>query len=419
MSDSSSMVNQSKQDSTEPVTHTIQKNKYIKRNELLLSLSKIKPDEFINQECVKCVDFNEKENMYLFSYGSGTSDMEEEVKKCRGRVYDNSGKLIMNCFNYVDELSPSTFREKHPHFDISQYNCFMSREGTVIRVFCHNDKWFLSTHKRLDAYKSKWSSKQSFGELFEKNILTVYKDMNEFFSKLNKENTYAFLILSTPENRIVNTSSNGEVYHVYTLHGEKVVDDDVGIIKFEPLSDDLTIDDIYKIVSNVDPLESQGVIFFHKTKNYQIKMVNNDYTYLSSLRGNEPSIKFRYIQIRNETFIHDFINLYKEYNEWFVLYESIINETISDIFSAFITRYINRDYIMIPQKEYIVLQKCKKYVDSKPVNYKLTLEDVSNFFNELNCTQINKIIKDRYFSYTPQEYYKTPGRNFFFDLKNA
>lgn len=393
------------------------KNKYSLRNDILSSLTNIKPDE-INHDMIKCMDFNKDENMYLFSYGTGSKDLPEIVKNCRGRVYDKDGKLIMSCFNYVDELTPSEFKESYPDFDVSSYDCFLSREGTVIRLFYYNDKWHISTHKRLDAYKSKWSSKKSFGKLFEDDILNFYSSMDDFFSVLDKNSTYAFLILSTPENRIVSRQSIHGVYHVSTLKNGQFINCDIGIKKFDQLSSDMSLDDIFKMVEGTDPYEAQGVILFHKNLNYQVKIVNERYQYLSSLRGNEPSIKFRYIHVRMDPQMKtDFVELYKEHEQWFELYERIINETIHDIFNAYITRFVNNDYIMIPQKEFIVLNKCKIHIASQSENYKLTLDDVTRFFNELNYTFINKIIKDRYFSYTPKEYYKTPGRNFFFNAR--
>ncbi len=31
-------------------------------------------------------------------------------------------------------------------------------EGTLIRIFYFNDKWIITTHRKLDAFKSKWGS---------------------------------------------------------------------------------------------------------------------------------------------------------------------------------------------------------------------------------------------------------------------
>ena len=61
--------------------------------------------------------------------------------------------------------------------NIFEYTFSNSYEGAIIRVFYFKDKWFYSTHRKLDAFKSRWSSKETFGDTFLKSIMN-HPDVN-------------------------------------------------------------------------------------------------------------------------------------------------------------------------------------------------------------------------------------------------
>ncbi len=41
-------------------------------------------------------------------------------------------------------------------------------EGNIKQNFYFNDKWIITTHRKLDAFKSKWGSEKSFGDILKK-----------------------------------------------------------------------------------------------------------------------------------------------------------------------------------------------------------------------------------------------------------
>lgn len=78
----------------------------------------------------------------------------------------------------------------------------MAREGTTIRVFNHKDKWYCTTHRKIDAFRSRWGNTKSFGEIFAENVLSKSgKTLEEFYETLGKDLTYTFLTGTTQNTR--------------------------------------------------------------------------------------------------------------------------------------------------------------------------------------------------------------------------
>src|SRR3990167_1636412 len=111
-------------------------------------MNRICLDSLVNKNIVKCFDSNE--SLELFCYEECTNDSSEDLKNCRGVVFENE-KLVLQAFPYTEEQSYSSYQPS------SEGKCFYSMEGTLLRLFCHNSKWYLSTNKKLDAWRSRWA----------------------------------------------------------------------------------------------------------------------------------------------------------------------------------------------------------------------------------------------------------------------
>ena len=48
-----------------------------------------------------------------------------------------------------------------------------AHEGSLLRAFCVNDTWYITTHRKLDAFRSKWASRQSFGAQFVESLVST------------------------------------------------------------------------------------------------------------------------------------------------------------------------------------------------------------------------------------------------------
>lgn len=90
-------------------------------------------------------------------------------------------------------------------------------EGTMILVFNHNDKWYISTRRCLNATNSTWIRNNSYGKMFNDAIENKFT-----FNDLDKSLCYHFILVHHKNKNIINYSSlykkdnYAEVYHVMT-----------------------------------------------------------------------------------------------------------------------------------------------------------------------------------------------------------
>ena len=113
--------------------------------------------------------FDRKDDLELFSYVDLNSDFP---KHCRGLIY-NGDELLVRTFPHTCEYTISDIEKLEKMFSDGfneDYTFFESHEGSLIRVFHFNDKWYVSTHKKIDAFESRWSSKKIFWRIICRSI---------------------------------------------------------------------------------------------------------------------------------------------------------------------------------------------------------------------------------------------------------
>ena len=123
-------------------------------------------NKLVDDKQVRLVDSNSN-GLELFSYINWGEHSDKDVDKCRGVIFkDNS--LVLRSYPSTKEIIPNDFGIVET--DLLKYpeKCtfFNAHEGAMIRVFYNDDKWYISTNKKLDAFTSKWASKDSFGYSF-------------------------------------------------------------------------------------------------------------------------------------------------------------------------------------------------------------------------------------------------------------
>lgn len=107
---------------------------------------------------------NEKDNLSLIHYK--TERGEPENGELRGVVIDKDlGIVVASSFRYTPN---ETYDEEIPIISPEQ-KYYLGIEGTILRVFKNKGKIYISTHKKIDAVKSRWGSSPTFVELFRKN----------------------------------------------------------------------------------------------------------------------------------------------------------------------------------------------------------------------------------------------------------
>lgn len=376
----------------------------------------ISREELSHYPQIRLIDSDPENNIDLFSYDNCAPTDPEVVKACRGIVFENDN-IILRSFPYTYEFTEDENRKEiEDIFASASPRFFDAFEGTLIRIFSYNNKWYLSTNKKLDAFKSRWGTKTSYGDFFiealtyEMNVSPAFREklgfkeeekeggaviLDRLFNILNPEKQYMLFLVTNFNNRIVCEYDHPKFLHVGTFHnGVLSLDhDDLGF-DYPKEHFFASPDDLFDYVNQkVDYKLLQGVIIFGNN-NKQYKIYNKTYLQWLRIRGNEASIKFRYIQLRSIPEKRDLlIQLYPEFKETFFNMEVTIREICNHVLEAYINRYIRKQYVVLPVEQFIVLSEVHKWYLQDKDNHRVNIMIVMETFNKQNAPTINRMIK--------------------------
>lgn len=342
----------------------------------------------IDTQAIQIVDVNDDLELHHAVVCDDFSS--DEIKAVRGHIKTLDGKLVCKSFAYTPEILSSNAelvdRFIKPFVEASAA-AFTSFEGSLLRVWCFGDKWWISTHRRIDAFRSRWGSDISYGELFIQALTRNSLNFDEWTSTLDKNNIYTFLLRNGRKNRIVcDKYELPEIFLVGTFkrsdEGEfTYVDASVSNdtkLQSTPRVEYSSLEDIIAKVNSSDPKADQGVVFIDKN-GASAKLVNPAYDKLARLRNNEPSIIAAYAKLRTTEQRAEFLELYSDLVEEFTRFETILDDICNNILRKYINRFIYRRVAILPPDQYGIMNNIHQmYLQSKRQNqsqkFKVDLE---------------------------------------------
>jgi hypothetical protein len=377
-------------------------------------------DALVEKGKVRLVD--QVDGMVMFCYDECSNAEDPMVQQTRGVVFRDD-QLVMQAFPYTVEMTSDEVRGDNFQLDVANCTFFDSQEGFLIRMFWSNNVWYMSTHRKFNAMRSRWASRETFGEMFiaaleaeaarndsfraqcqqystEENPRPI---LEAFQMSLNPSLQYMFLVRNSDASRIVcNAPETPTMYHVGTFdshHQLHVGSLTCGIAHQQPLQF-ADKDALVAYVNACDPRHTQGVICFAPA-NRQVKILNPLYKDLTDVRGNQPSIKFRYLQVRNDVAMVDrLLQLYPHMKPEFDEYDANIDDIAVNIFQAYTNRFIRKMYVKTPQEEYGVIRACHGWHIMDRRSNRVTLAVVKKHLLQQTPVGINHMIKhlraDRY-----------------------
>jgi hypothetical protein len=369
------------------------------------------------------VDFNDK--LEIFSYKKCDNDSPELIKNCRSTIFAGD-KVISQGFKFTPEFTTDTDIGMYIQ-NLSKCSFYRAYEGFLIRIFNHDDVWYITTNKRLNAYKSYWSSSESFGTLFTNALvagigfdpelidrLSDPGDITQNFLKCLLPNTqYMFLISNNSENRIVCDAPPVPImYHISSICNTKTLPNSstdfsyiyerqqdlpenyIGIPRPEQLFFN-SMNELYNCVFNTDIRKYQGVLV-KSTEKKQYKILNPLYKKMSDIRGNEASLNFRYLQLRKD-FRQD-ITLFKKMYPSMIEKIKTVEIKIADLCCYLHTLYTNKyikkivDPKRLSPEQYNIIKKCHAcYLETRQY---INKPKVFEILNNLNPSHLNKLLKN-------------------------
>ena len=159
----------------------------------------------------------EEDNLILIynKFGQAKTTIEEE---CRSVVLDRTSLDIVSftCNTPLCNKEAINFimENNNPNKIITE--CY---EGTLLSVFNHNDKWFVSTRRCLNSDNSIWQDNKSHYQLFVEVLKDQgYNSIDEFTNNLLNDYCYYFVLLHHRNKNVVDyTDVFGQEYKKLSL----------------------------------------------------------------------------------------------------------------------------------------------------------------------------------------------------------
>jgi hypothetical protein len=386
---------------------------------------------------------------------------KEEVKPStekRSFVFVNE-EMYFSGYPYSLELTKNDISK----FQKEKFNLFSNcrfyeaNEGTMIRVFNVDGKWYTSTNKKLDAFNSKWAAKKNtFGiqlydsicllfdeekiveSDFKKKIEIAKENLDNIWEKsLEKDKKYFFLLKPCEEEKIVCLTSKDRLKNIGVLDKDNILSLDEDINLISPITqkkiliskpNERFFENEEVLLEELDKLDEYNCPGFmaictkdFKTsedisknieRSFHIRIFNDKYKYLFSLRDNVPSLRFRYFQL---SFLKTKESLFDKNSEHYQkaclalesfcnLYQDVFNKTEID---SFIWRTIVQDLFFKYQSFFVRHERFEvsstikslmslihnEYIESQ-YSKKTDHKRISDIIACLKPTFLNKLVKE-------------------------
>jgi len=318
-------------------------------------------------------------------------DSKEET--IRGFIYQDD-RLVCKTFPYSDELtvdSSENITQVQDRLSTGSWLFYPSYEGTILRVVNDGDTQLIATHKKLDAFNSRWGCEQSFGELFKTSITEFNKDTTidnpyeHFLNLLRGNQHHTFLLCSNLDSRIVANRDN-EVFYVGSFDSQ--THKYLGILpcvkeKVSPFCKSIepvgisqsNISEIVDYVENKsEPFSQQGLVCIRQDEFSVFKILNSTYKNLSELRGNNPSLSSRYLELllKRKDLVLDFCTVFSNKYHEFGYISELLDDTTGYLLNVILTRYLRKRFMHVSP---VLHSFVKQYEDEEDLS-SLTFDKV-------------------------------------------
>lgn len=352
-----------------------------------------------SEPLVDVVDAEAGMSMFCYRYGMCSPSSSELMRRSRGVIFSGNN-VILPSFPYTTEYTTTNL----PDIDFATTRLFQAYEGCIVRVFHRvspdnpEGRWFIVTNRKFDACASKWGSNKSFGQAFLECLpLNPSGEKFTLDELLDKNCSYFFMVRNTSQNRVVCDGVGGVLLIGRLKNGD--TEFQFGSERAEFMSPQElkfnNVDELVAYVDSISPYKCSGVVGFSADGIF--KITNDRYAYLSSLRGNEPSVMFRYLQLRegegvvpvppvidstvDSQVLFDFMTLYPDRMETIALYEKTLQDCARYIYSKYVERCVHHTQNTVTPEENTVIRACHSWY--KANRTPMTIEKLLNIMETI------------------------------------
>ncbi len=297
--------------------------------------------------------FDQVDDMSLVHYID--EPPHRSLERYRGLILERNPNTDWGSPEYVEVCKSFPFTPEVSEAPENIREAYWSEEGTVLRVFWNNERWYISSHRLIDCTSRKWSSKRTFGELFDDCI-----SREQLSSVLDKNFVYVFL-LQHPENRIVSTFETPRLLHVQTLRSNGEILEETKVFLEHPniaCPEKVNLEGNLSEMAQNPPRGKNGILFSLEDGNYA-KIVSKEYTRKRNIRGNEPNLCLRYLnlsKLETKEDSEELLRMFPEKRREISEVQEDVASLNSYLYSLYRQRYISKENIILPKDEHNIIK---------------------------------------------------------------
>lgn len=360
----------------------------------LFSFIKNKPFLQIKQELQeKNINVKETEKLYLlYSLEANVTKDIELHNQCNGIILEKETNIVIcGCQNkFVSINNVQENLEKYKENDIQVEYC---EDGTMLRLYYYEDKWFVATSRCFDAKESFWISNKNyhdlFFEIFSADLDTFSKNKTYLFVLLHIDNR---LVISHKNNKLIYLSNidNKDNYEVFNAYSSWTDEDNEDINNFSKVTK--CTPSMLSIIDNT----KRGFIFRISVDNTYITLLYNfdNFQKNKEIRGNNNRIHFRYLEVltKKNELLQDFDNNYPEYKFLFASIHHSLNGLITRIHKLYIKSHV-KHHIRINENHLYYKTLLHLHSIYKKQSQIITRDIVKDTLYHLNVPVIARLMK--------------------------
>ena len=339
----------------------------------------------------------------------------------------NNGVVVCKTFDFTPEFFSSQKDDIIVHINnlvgvrCDTLNFYDAEESTLIRLWHHNNKWRISTHKRFNAYESYWSSSTSHGELFEQAIIYQAKNgslkdefktendneiLDVYYNLLDTNKIYTFSVRTNENNRIVCVPEDHPTIYFAGEFDSKtfnLLTTNTSFISRPASHSFQQMIEVFEYLSNLDQFKKQGLMVYHFNSNNNtsavIKLTSEKYRQYADVRNNVMSLTTRYYQIRkNADVLTKFLVLYPYMNNLIDMIENVLTIIINNILSKYMARFVRRnadgtrDFVTLPPEQWYVAKQLHELYLQDNQRYRISQQLVRNFIDNMEPQYVENLV---------------------------
>jgi len=251
-------------------------------------------------------------------------------------------------------------------YDASECDVEEFVEGTMINMFYDDNYQYTNTEKSkwIICTKSNIGAKNSFftnghinpEDTFYNMFLDACNHAKLDFDTLDKSYQYSF-VLQHPRNRIVLDIKEPTLYLISV---NKISDDNIVTRVFErqelfkhtnvkfPKSYNYECKDLREFEKewenidgkNLHDYREMGLVVVHRITGNRTKFRNPHYEYVKVLRGNQPKLEYRFIELWQEKRVEEYLSYFPECKTLFNEYWSKLSKFMDTAFNNYVACYM-------------------------------------------------------------------------------